>query len=93
MKFMVSWQIHPDKRHETFQGFCEMTPSDEDFGGAKLLGRWHDVVGFTGVAICEADDAAALGRWLLNWNNVIDIEAIPVLDDEEARALGQAHFS
>ncbi len=93
MKFMVSWQVHPDKRHETFQGFSEMSPDDEDFGGVKLLGRWHDVVSLTGVAICETDDPAGLGRWLLNWNSVIDIEAVPVLDDAEARAVGKAHFS
>lgn len=93
MKFMVSWQVHPDKRHETFKAFCDMSSGDEDFGGVKLLGRWHDVVNFTGVAICVADDPSALGRWLLNWNDVIDIEAVPVLDDEEARAVGKAHFS
>jgi hypothetical protein len=42
--------------------FGRRSPADvgEDLGDkVKLIGRWHDVTGFTGVAIAESDDAAA----------------------------------
>ena len=67
--------------------------SDEDdsrdLSGVRLLGRWHDIVGFTGVAIAETDDPKALSNWLLNWNGVIDVKSVPVLDDNETRELGR----
>ena len=92
MKFMVTWRVHDEHRHEALKAFSAMTTEDEaaDLGSVSLIGRWHDVVGFTGVAICESDDAAAVGNWLLNWNAILDAEVTPVLDDEETRALGQA---
>ena len=66
--------------------------SDEDdsrdLGGVRLIGRWHDVIGFTGVAIAETDDPKALSAWLLNWNGVIDVQSVPVLDDNETREIG-----
>lgn len=69
-----------------------MTPEDDraDLGDVKLIGRWHDLVAFEGAAICEAEDAGAVARWILNWNHVIDCDVSPVLDDEEARAVGRA---
>lgn len=92
MKFMVTWRVHDESRHEVLKAFSEMTADDDraDLGDSiRLIGRWHDVVGFTGVAICESDDAAAVSNWLLNWNGVLDAEVTPVLDDEETRALGR----
>lgn len=91
MKFLVQWRVHDDKRHEALEAFSAMTESDDeaDTGeGVTLIGRWHDLASFTGIAICESDDAAAVHRWLLNWNSVIDVEVSPVLDDAEARAVG-----
>jgi hypothetical protein len=93
MKFMVSWRVHPDKRQAAFSAFSEMTSADDkkDMGGnIKLIGRWHDLSEFAGVAICETEDAQALASWALNWNNVLDLKTVPVLDDEEARAVGQS---
>lgn len=92
MKFMATWRVHEDKRHETLKAFSSMTVADDkaDMGDEiKLIGRWHDAASFTGVAICEADDVSAVFAWLLNWNHSIDIEVRPVLDDEETRALGK----
>lgn len=96
MKFLISWRVHEDKRHEVLQGFSAMTPEDDraDAGeNIKVIGRWHDLVGFTGVAICETDDPSGVANWILNWNHVIDCEVTPVLDDAETRALGRAKFS
>ena len=93
MKFLVTWRVHDEHRHEALKAFSSMTPEDDeaDTGDAvTLIGRWHDVVGFTGVAICEADDMSAVAHWLLNWNSILDAEVTPVLDDAETRAVGRA---
>jgi hypothetical protein len=92
MKFMVSWRIHPDKRQAVFNAFSQMTAADDkkDMGDkVRLIGRWHDLSQFTGVAICESDDAQAVASWALNWNSVLDVQTVMVLDDEEARAVGK----
>ena len=92
MKFMVTWRVHDEQRHEVLAAFSAMSAEDEaaDLGEVKLLGRWHDLVGFTGVAICEAEDMAGVASWLLNWNSVLDAEVTPVCDDAETRAIGRA---
>ena len=92
MKFLVNWRVHEDKRHEVLKAFSEMSAKDDqaDLGDKiRLIGRWHDLVGFTGAAVVESDDPQAVAGWLLNWNGVLDAEATLVLDDEEARAVGR----
>ena len=91
MKFMVTWSIDQDKRQEVLKAWSSMTPEQQtDAGpGVKILGRWHDVVSFTGVAICEADDAGALSAYLLQWNSNMDMDVSPVLDDAETTAVGK----
>lgn len=91
MKYMVQWRVHEDKRHEVLSAFSQMSSVDEEKGlsGLNLVGRWHDVIGFTGVAIVETEDPAALSKWLLHWNGVLDVEATPVFDDEETKAIGR----
>lgn len=92
MKFMLTWRLHQEKRQDALKGFSAMTAEDDkaDMGDkVRLIGRWHDVAGGTGVAIFESDDAVALSNWALNWNPVLDAVVTPVLDDEETRALGK----
>lgn len=92
MKFMLSWRLHQEKRQAALKGFSEMTAADDtaDMGdNIRLIGRWHDVAGGTGVAIFESDDAVAISKWALNWISVLDAVVTPVLDDEETRALGK----
>lgn len=91
MKYMVQWRIHDDKRHEALSLFSSMASAVDEPGlsDLNLIGRWHDVIGFTGVAIVETDDFKAVSKWLLNWNGICDIEAIPVFDDEETKTLGR----
>ena len=89
---MVTWRVHPEKRQATFSAFSQMTAEDDkrDMGDAiKLIGRWHDLSRFAGVAIVESDDAQAVASWALNWNSALDVETVVVLDDEEARAVGK----
>jgi len=95
MKFMVSWRVHDAKRHDALKTFAQMTAQDDqaDLGeNIKLIGRWHDLQKFTGVAIAETDDPQAIASWILNWNGMLDIEVTPVLDDEEAKEVGRKKF-
>ena len=95
MKFMLKWRVHPDKRHDVLKGFSQMDADADkaDMGDKiKLIGRWHDVPRFEGVAIYESDDALAISNWALNWNNVLDAEVSVVLDDDEVRELGKKRF-
>ncbi|MEO7087465.1 MAG: DUF3303 family protein [Bacteroidia bacterium] len=93
MKFMLSWRLHTEKRHDALKGFSKMTAADDkaDFGkNIRLIGRWHDLAGGTGVAIIESDDPVAMANYALNWNTVLDATVTPVLDDEETRKLGKS---
>ena len=91
MKFMVTWRVQEDRRHEALKIFSGMSDEEaaNEFGDLKVVGRWHDLIGFTGVAIVETDDPDHLTAWLIQWNDMCDIETAPVLDDQEARALGR----
>jgi len=93
---MVTWRVHPDKRQAVFTAFSQMTAADDakDMGDKiRLIGRWHDLSQFTGVVICESDDAQAIASWVLNWNNLLDIQTVVVLDDEETRAVGKSKIA
>jgi hypothetical protein len=95
MKFMVTWCVHEDRRHEALRVFSEMNEEQaaSEFGDLKVIGRWHDVIGLTGTAIVETDDSDALNAWLIKWNHMVDIETVPVLDDKETREFGRRTFS
>ncbi len=93
---MVQWRVFPELRHDVLKGFSMMSDDDlqNDLGDEiKLIGRWHDVSRFEGVAICECENAQAIANWALNWNNAMELETSVVLDDDEVRALGKARFS
>jgi Protein of unknown function (DUF3303) len=86
MKFMLTWRLHLEKGRMSF--FSQMTAADDkaDLGdNIRLIGRWHDVSGGTGVAIFESDDAVAISNWALRGIRVLDATVTPVLDDEETR--------
>ncbi len=93
MKFMITWQFHPGKIHETLAKFAQMTPEEDEAlmgEGVKLIGRWHDLARGRGVCIVESDNVEAVSRYSLNWNSVMDLDTSVVLDDAETRALGKS---
>jgi len=93
MKFMVTWEVHDHARHDALAAFSHMTDEElaADTGDdIRMIGRWHDLAGFTGVAICESDSAEAMANFALNWNEILDIDVRMVFDDDEARAIGRA---
>ena len=91
MKFMVTWRVQENRRHEALKIFSSMSDEEvaNEFGDLNVIGRWHDLIGLTGVAIVETDDPDALSGWLIKWNDMVNIETAPVLDDHEARQLGR----
>jgi hypothetical protein len=95
MKFMITFEMHPDQRHDAYKTFAQMTAADDeaDRGGVQQIGRWHDLGAARGVVICESDDLGAVQAWAMNWNTVLDVEITPVLDDDEARATLKKKFS
>jgi len=91
MKFMVNWRVQEDRRHEALKIFAGMSDEEiaSEFGDLNVIGRWHDLIGFTGVAIVETADPDELTGWLIKWNDMVDIETTPVLDDQETRSLAR----
>jgi hypothetical protein len=92
MKFMVRWGVDQDQWLPVLKKWGSMTAKQRaDAGkGVKIIGRWHDQGGRQGVAILEASDLAALGRYLGQWNPYMDVDVTPVLDDEESAALARS---
>ena len=93
MKFRVDWSIDQDNWIAVYKRWSSMSPQERANNipaGRKLLGRWHDMSGRTGVAIVESDDLAAVHRWIGQWNRYMDIDLTPVVvDDEESAAIGR----
>jgi len=91
MKFLVTWQIHEGKLHDTLALFSKMTPEDEESlmgGNMKLLSRWHDLVRGTGAAVFETSSAEILSAYSMNWNRFMDLDISVVVDDNGAREIG-----
>ena len=57
--------------------------------GVKMIGRWLDMAGRTGVLIVESNDLAAVHRYIGQWNPHMDIDLTPVVDDEESAAISR----
>jgi Protein of unknown function (DUF3303) len=92
MKFRVNWSIQQDKWLPVMKRWSSMSPQERSNNipaGAKLLGRWHDMTGRTGVVIIDSDDLAAVHRWLGQWNPYLDVDLTPVVDDEESAAIAR----
>jgi hypothetical protein len=93
MKFLITWQIHEGKNHDTLALFSQMSPEQEEAlmgPNVKLITRWHDLVRGTGAAVFEADSAEAINAYALNWNKYMDLDISAVVDDGAAREIGQA---
>ena len=92
MKFLITWSLHEEKRHDTLAMFAQMSDDQEAAmmpEGMSLIGRWHDLVGGTGAAIYEVENASVISAYALQWNRFMDIDIVPVVDDAEAKAVGQ----
>ena len=54
---MLKWRVHPDKRYDILKVFSRMdaVADKADMGDKiKLIGRWHCLAKFEGIAIYES---------------------------------------
>jgi hypothetical protein len=91
MKFQGKWRIQQDKWLPILNKWISMTPQERANAGdgVKIVGRWHDMAARTGVIIMEANDLAAVERYIGQWNPYMDIELSPVLEDEEVAVVAK----
>jgi Protein of unknown function (DUF3303) len=91
MKFRVNWRIHEDKWLPVLKKWTSMSPHERANAGdgVKIIGRWLDMAGRTGVLIVESNDLAAVHRYIGQWNPYMDIDLTPVVEDEESAAISR----
>ena len=92
MKFLVTWQVHEGKLHDTLALFSKLSMDQERAlmgKGVTLISRWHDVLRGSGAAVFEADSAESLSAYALNWNRFMDLDIAVVVDDDGAREIGR----
>ena len=91
MKFRITWSIHEDKWLPVLEKWIAMSPQERANAGdgVKIIGRWLDMAGRTGILIIESNDLATVHRWLGRWNPYLDVDLTPVVDDEEAASIGR----
>lgn len=92
MKFRINWSTQKDKWLPVLKKWISMSPQERanDAGdGVKMISRWHDIAGRTGVALAESNDLAAVQRWLGKWNPYMETDLTPLVDDEESAAIAR----
>jgi hypothetical protein len=91
MKFRITWSISQDKWLPVLKKWVSMSPQERanTGDGVKMIGRWLDMAGRTGVLIVESDDLAAVHRYIGKWNPYMEIDLTPVVDDEESVAISR----
>jgi hypothetical protein len=91
MKYRIDWSIDQDKWLPVLKKWTSMSPQERaDAGeGVKIIGRWLDMTGRTGVLIVESNDFAAVARYVGKWNAYMDVDCTPVVEDEESAAISR----
>jgi hypothetical protein len=84
MKFIVQWSGKPDVRQPAAERLLStgVLPPDN----VRILGRWHAIGEFSGVAIAETTDASALVKLVHPWTDLFSFTISPALSDEELGA-------
>ncbi len=95
MKFLVRWKVKESAGLEGLKAFTQMNDEQESYmrGKVKLISRWHDLVGRTGVMICESDSEQELLAYGLRWSQYLAMEHCVVVNDEDARKIGKQLFA
>ena len=91
MKFLASWSIPEDKWLPVCKRWGSMSAQERANAGdgVRIIGRWHHMTARTGVVILQAEDLAAVQRYVGQWNAHLDAELVPVLDDEQSAAVAR----
>ena len=80
MYYVMIWSFTPDKRDAIQARFLEAGGPPPE--GVKMVGRWHNVAGGTGVCVAQSDNPEAVGKWAQDWSDLMSFEIYPALDDE-----------
>jgi hypothetical protein len=85
MKFIVRWEGKPAVRQPASERLMRTGGLPPD--NITMLGRWHAIGEFSGVAIVETTDAGALAKWVREWGDLFSFTMTPSLSDEELGAI------
>ena len=72
MKFMSTWTLLPGSVRTAAEQF--LAAGEQEAGGVKLLGRWHNVDCSGGFSLYETNDAAALHLGAARWAELIETQ-------------------
>ena len=91
MKFMINWNIPEDKWLPVLKKWISMSPQERanTGDGVKMIGRWLDMAGRTGVLIVESNDLAAVHRYVGQWNPA-RFDLTPVVTRNRPPLLGRS---
>jgi hypothetical protein len=57
--------------------------------GLRYVGSWVEANLTRCFQVVEAEDVAAIQRWVLAWNDLVEFEIVPVVTSAEVQALFQ----
>jgi hypothetical protein len=80
MLFLVQWTLTSDTRDAVQNRFKQTGGPPPP--GVKVIGRWHSLSQSSGLAIAEASDPVAIGKWCQSWSDLLELDVMPVADDE-----------
>lgn len=85
MYFLMSYKIRPGKRDEGVERFLKTGAPPPK--GVKMVSRWHNLAGQSGLTIGETDDPLTVQEWCMQWNDVLEFDVQNVFPDEQAGQL------
>ncbi|MFL3003023.1 MAG: DUF3303 domain-containing protein [Candidatus Poriferisodalaceae bacterium] len=93
--YLLHWKLASHTKMDAFGTFSQMTEEDDaaDSGNVDMLGRWHDLAGEQGWAICDSPTVTDVQAWLFNWGDMIATTITPVQTDAEVREMVKAKMS
>ena len=93
--YLLHWKLASHTKMDAFGTFSQMTEEDDaaDSGNVEMLGRWHDLAGEQGWAICGSPTVTDVQAWLFNWGDMIATTITPVQTDAEVREMVKAKMS
>ena len=91
MLFAVDWKFFDEKRSDGATFIASQTLEylqKIDPGKCRLLGRFHNLLDFTGVCIFEADSVEDAQEWAFRWTEDMCTGTLrAIVTDDEAREI------
>lgn len=88
--YKVEWSIPVENREHILPMFGGMTAQDdldqaEKAGDVKLIGRWAELGGKSGLALFQADNHKDVLKFMLPWTTSVELNVVPVIADGPTR--------